>query len=326
MASDPEPDRLRLVIEPSAIERAHARSAQDADRALTATRSPEDMIDVDTFDLEDEDDFPDEEPPRRRRALPIAIALIALAGFGAVTWWAYTTQLQPSSEEAMPLIKADAGPIKTRPADPGGMEVPYQDKLVLNETAPDPNQPQVERLLPPPEVPRPPASQTGDTAAATGAGGQETAAATPTQSGPDLSPAAGTSAVQPAPPAAAPAKPVVPAPPSQAAQVPAPAAKAPAVPPPATEATPVQTASRGSYLIQVASLKDRSLVDGEWARVQKSFGDVLVGKELVVQTADLGSRGTFHRVRVGYFADHDSAAAVCQKLEAKKQACIVVKQ
>ena len=98
MASDPLPDRLRLVIEPNAIERAGALAARENQQEPAPQRRPEDMIDLDRLD--DEDELVDDEPPRRRRALPIALAVIALAGFGGVTWWAYTSQLGSAPEEA----------------------------------------------------------------------------------------------------------------------------------------------------------------------------------------------------------------------------------
>jgi hypothetical protein len=42
-----------------------------------------------------------------------------------------------------------------------------------------------------------------------------------------------------------------------------------------------------------------------------------------VQRADLGSRGVYHRVRAGYFADRDSAARFCDRVRQMGQDCIV---
>ena len=47
-------------------------------------------------------------------------------------------------------------PVKVKPENPGGMEVPYQDRLVLNQPqSGDAANASVERLLPPPETPKP---------------------------------------------------------------------------------------------------------------------------------------------------------------------------
>ena len=94
--------------------------------------------------------------PPRRRALPMVVALVALAGFAGMVWYAYDWGLDQVETARLPVILAEPEPIKSRPESPGGLEVPHQDKLVLNEVVPDPEKPQVERLLPPPETPRPP--------------------------------------------------------------------------------------------------------------------------------------------------------------------------
>lgn len=326
MASDPQADRIRLVVEP---EDGVSRVPEEGGERVRQHR-PEDMIDLarledePAYEFEDEFEDGDEDgegTPGRRRLLPIGLAAIALAGFGAIAWYGYQGVIGGFGEEAIPLIQADAGPVKTRPAVPGGLDVPYRDKLVLNEIAPDPDKPQVGRLLPPPEVPKPPvvqdrqAGQAGqapaaDTAAPLGA----PKAATPKP----LAPAAGT----PAPKVPAP-KGVEPK--SGQAAVPAKPKVAPEVPKVAAPRGSQSAAVAGGYLVQFASLRDKKLVAGEWARLRRAFPDLLAGKKLVPQAADLGSRGVFHRVRAGYFADRASAAALCRATTARNQACIVVK-
>ena len=78
-------------------------------------------------------------------------------------------------------------------------------------------------------------------------------------------------------------------------------------------------------MIQLASLKDKSLVGGEWVRLQKAFPSQLDDKRLVLQSADLGTKGVYHRLRVGYYKDQASAAAACQDFKARNQDCIVVR-
>ena len=101
---------------------------------------------------------------RRSRLLPAGIALILLAAFGAVIWFAFAAPgISPDGQQTVELIQADPEPVKSKPEDPGGMKVDHQDKLILN---PDPEKPQVERLLPPPEAPVPvtPAPESADVA------------------------------------------------------------------------------------------------------------------------------------------------------------------
>lgn len=354
MASDPQAERIRLVIEPPDD---GGDRAQDGDP--DGHVRPEDTIDLGRLEDEMEYEFEDEDGegrPRRRLLLPLGLASLALAGFGAITWYAYQNVMGGADEEMMPLIQADAGPIKTRPASPGGLEVPYQDKLVLNQMSPDPSKPQVERLLPPQEVPKPPVLKPEALPAAApttqGQAAAESQAAAPvptvaapapkalapkvTAAGPvkktedaaktapanasgGLAPAAGSETAAPATPAVAAPK---------AAQVETllpPKAAAPKAPEPKMPKATQTAAIAGGYLVQFASLKDKRLAGGEWVRLQKAFPTLLKDKKMVLQQADLGSRGIFHRVRAGYFADRAAAAALCQAIKAKNQACIVIK-
>ncbi len=284
------------------------------------------------------------EPPRRR-ALPMVVALVALAGFAGMIWYAYDWGLDQVETARLPVIPAEPEPIKSRPESPGGLEVPHQDKLVLNELEPDPEKPQIERLLPPPETPRPPkAPSAAEVAIAVPP--IETAAGPldePTQSAvPPPPPPVPERAEDEAPTAAAPQIPEAPspsseptpaepalAPPQVAAQ---PAAPEPAAPEPAATAVPappVQTAARtpsGAYVVQLAALRVRADTRPAWTRLQRAHPMLLGDKELTVQEVDLGERGIFYRVQAGLFPDRAGASALCRALKARQQDCLVVKR
>ena len=88
-------------------------------------------------------------PSRRTwRFLPIAIAAVALAVFGAIVWYAYSKGVREGSEVAAPLLKPD-GPMKVAPENPGGLQVPHQEKTVYNQIDERADDSRVERLLPP---------------------------------------------------------------------------------------------------------------------------------------------------------------------------------
>ncbi len=53
----------------------------------------------------------------------------------------------------VPVVSADSSPIKIRPENPGGMQVPNQGRLVYGVVDGSSTQPRVERLLPSPEKP-----------------------------------------------------------------------------------------------------------------------------------------------------------------------------
>ena len=116
--------------------------AQDRDRRSEA-------FSEDTAELEDS-------IRGRRRLVPVVIAFAALLCFAAIVWYAYTWGTGQMTTDQLPVVTAEVGPEKSRPEQPGGLEVPHQDKLVLNNGEAAGNDPVVERLLPPPETPKPP--------------------------------------------------------------------------------------------------------------------------------------------------------------------------
>jgi len=90
----------------------------------------------------------------RFRGLAVGLsALLVVALFVGGMWYAYllgTRHAGGHGMENVPLIRADAGPIKVKPEKPGGMEVPDRDKLIYTQ-----KRAAVEHLLPPPEKPMP---------------------------------------------------------------------------------------------------------------------------------------------------------------------------
>ncbi|MCW0183335.1 MAG: hypothetical protein OJI70_16330, partial [Zavarzinia sp.] len=118
----------------------------------------------------------------------------------------------PTDAASVPLVRADPAPAKVPPDEPGGLEVPDQDKLIFNRIGEGTGEPTLpEQLLPPPDEPmaRP--------------------APTPPPPPPDIAavaPPAAPAPVSPAPVPAAPA-PAVSAPVVQAPVAPAKPATAP---------------------------------------------------------------------------------------------------
>lgn len=270
--------------------------------------------------LLDEPENGKDQSGRSRRFLRVLLALISLAAFGGIVWSAYTWGIGAVDPEELPVIRAEPEPEKVRPESPGGLEIPHQDKMVLNEISPDPEKPQVERLLPPPETPKPPKAL-GDAQAEQTAADAQTAG--------QLAPAAETSAISEAVPKTDTAS--RPEPP-KAVEAPA-APKPEAQPKPETPSAAGEPKTRiaaipagGAFVVQLASLKDRARVKSEWARLQKAHPDLLGERQLAVQAVDLGSRGTFYRMQAGFFADRAAADRVCAGLKAKKQDCIVLRR
>lgn len=122
---------------------------------------------------------------RQSRWFPLASVLAAVLIFSGVVSYAYKQGSQTGSNATTPIVEASNESYKEKPANPGGMDVPFQDAIVFDnlqnkdQTA---SAEKVESLLPPPEQPvaattdaAAPATTTTTTAATT----PETPAAAP---------------------------------------------------------------------------------------------------------------------------------------------------
>jgi hypothetical protein len=271
----------------------------------------------------------------------VVIGLIALV---AVGWFGFQQGIRSGAEEAAPVVRADPEPFKRKPLDPGGLDVPHQDKLVFNRLAPGQVQEPVERLLPPPEEPaeRPevPASsaeilQPETTAPAipervveaapepqTVPQTTETAPSIPEIPPPPAPPAEAAGASTPSEPASEPATttPFVREAEPEVAAAPEP----PQQPKPAPDAKPaVPAAAAGNWKIQLAAVSSQASAQSEWDAMKAKNTDLLAGLSLNVQNVKL-ERGTFYRIQAGPLADEDAARALCGKLKSRNQDCLIV--
>jgi len=74
----------------------------------------------------------------------IAIALISVAVFAGVIWYAYK---HGAGDGPPPVVTADNSPTRVKPKEPGGEKVDNADMLVYDQAE------KPEQLLPPPEMP-----------------------------------------------------------------------------------------------------------------------------------------------------------------------------
>lgn len=262
-----------------------------------------------------------------RLILSIALVLLVLAALGVAVRHIFLpddTARQSTAE--VPTISADEDPVKTRPADPGGLNVPNQDKLIYERMSQGGGDSRREVLLPPAEQPRtPPAAPRTATIkpAFEAPPAAPTAAPPPRDSVPVPQAAAPSTATTPSAPAvqahnqvpAAQAQAHAPATPTplrpQAAPTPAPAATAPAT----------ATAS-GAWVAQLAALKSEADAQAAWKRLQNANKDILGGLSSDIVRADLGSKGVFWRLRAGP-VDEARARSICAALAKRNQGCIV---
>lgn len=81
----------------------------------------------------------------------------------------------------------------------------------------------------------------------------------------------------------------------------------------------------GTKLAQLGAFETPDLARQKFAELQGTFGDLMVGKDIVIQTAASGGR-TFYRLRAHGFETEDDARAFCAALLAEEADCIPVAQ
>lgn len=92
---------------------------------------------------------------------------------------------------------------------------------------------------------------------------------------------------------------------------------------PVAEPAAGKIAAPGQYLVQLLSVRSETAARTAWTRLQRLHSGLLGGEQLNLETADLGERGTYYRVRFGAFDNRSAANAVCQSLKEAGQDCLV---
>ncbi len=278
-----------------------------------------------------QESFESEEEERRRPRLWLVLTgTVAGLALAAAVIFIYGELSERSGDgEAPPVVAAEEGPDKLRPEDPGGMEVPDQDKLVYDRITGEEVAEGLEQLLPPPEEPLlgalPDAEDVIEPSQDALAAAREAAreAIEDMLAGideADRSALAGTEAL------------------TEGAEPDALAAAAdgdgangePSLPAIVAEIAPAAGtsaagASAGSYMIQIGAFRSADNAENAGNKARTAHDDLLGALDLKIQRADLGQeKGVFFRARLGPVERAD-AKALCSALKSRKVDCLVVK-
>ncbi len=260
----------------------------------------------------------------RARLLPMWILIAAVVIVG-VAWAMSERYFGPVEDnKSVPVVAADATPVKVRPEEPGGVDVPDRDKYVYKSLTDE--EPEAEQLLPPPEEPmeRPPVEvvEVAPLEVAMEAVAEET---------PEPPPPGELAVAElkaPAEAVGARATETAPEPMKQEAAAPEAPKAAPSPEPEQTTSAAQQSAAlsvnNGSFLVQIGATKNEATANGEIARLAKKHPDILAGLSGVVIRVDLGAKGVWYRMRVGPFVSRGQADGVCGQLKAVDVGCFVV--
>jgi len=236
--------------------------------------------------------------PATRRLMLIAAglggALLVLIGA-----WSMTGAGHPGDD--LPVIAPPAGPLRVKPANPGGMRVPGTDQSIFEHAANGRNAAEGS-LMAGPERPDLRALRAPGSGGAA-AGSPPGPASTTTESGglpvpPDFQPAP----VAPTRTAAAPA--------------------GTALPRPAVTTPPRRLAGGGGATVQLAALPTRAAAEAEWRALRRRLPGLLGQRRLVLAQASVGGH-VWWRVRTAGFAGPAQARQFCTRMRAAGAGCDV---
>jgi hypothetical protein len=236
--------------------------------------------------------------PRRRQGMDPntrRLALIAGGIGGVLVLLVGVWSVAGHGHGGVPVIEPDAGPVKVKPDNPGGMKVAGQNDEILSGASDDGKT----AMAPPPEAPNPQALKAAEQKA-------KTMATPPGPAAPTAPPA-----IVSAPPATTP--------PVQAATAPEPR-PAPAKPAAAAKTTP-SLAGQGAQ-VQLAALPSEELARAEWQRLERKMPAVLSGHKPEVTRFERDGK-TYWRLRTAGFASAADATRFCDEVKAKGGGCAV---
>lgn len=250
------------------------------------------------------------------------IALAAVVG-----WFVLSPRYAGDNSTDIPVVRRPQTAVKVQPAEPGGMEILNQDKSVYDIIEKkDTSAPVVENLLPPPEEPQLPTVSAAAEPAPVVQQAEEiiqvaevkiAPAPEPRQAPAETAQKEEVTIAQTA--AQTPAKVETPAPAKVETPAPAPAPKA------EVKAEVKTVAVSGPWQVQLISSPNRKAVDSAWNNLIKKY-PVLNGQPREIETADLGAKGTFYRLKAGGFAERAGADRLCNDIKALGGTCIVKKK
>jgi len=289
---------------------------------------------------------------RRVRALLVVVVLVVA---GAGVWAVYGDRLvgfvgNSSDKSETPLVRAEITPVKIRPDNPGGLQVPNRDILVyglMQGAAATNKDMKIERLLAEPEKPLLAPTESIVMTIEEVPNLADVRQTPPVQAPPvELGTAREAKAPLQLRKSSAPIRlnknigstataevnrleSIVPKPTGSPKTV----AKLvpPKLPPIAVQiskslgAKTLRKARTGVHRVQLAAARTEELAQTEWNRVRRRNLDLLGDLVLTIIKADLGTKGVFFRVWVGPLTDETQARALCSALGKRKIGCLVIK-
>ncbi|MCY4191762.1 MAG: SPOR domain-containing protein [Rhodospirillaceae bacterium] len=221
-----------------------------------------------------------------------AITAVVLGGVYLLASDGGRTQTDTVDKNDVPLIRAAAGPVKIRPADPGGHVLPHQNREVYRQFASahrrDGRKAVVEDFLAPQKGRKAPGSLV---------------ASGPTcQRQPDL--IADVDRLR--------------------GRMSAGASDAGRGGRNTIGGLPRDRKAAGSFRVQLGAFRSRTTAQRHWRGLKRKHASLLSQLNMMIERVDLGARGVFYRLQVGPMRAKRSARGLCRSLARRRVNCILV--
>ena len=253
---------------------------------------------------------------------------------GVVSWFVLSPDYDKTKDAEIPVIRRPHTEVKVQPTEPGGMEILNQDKTVydiIEKT--DNNEIKVESLLPPPEEPKLPTIDekieekteiaVNETNAVVENAEKIIALEEQKKTSPQpvIQEEVKVTAKEEIKVSPEPQKVVT----EIKVEVKEPEKKL-AKTETNTQSTKEETTIHaGNWQIQLISSPNKSAMDKAWNDLTKKYS-VLKGLPHEIESADLGTKGTFYRLKAGAFNTRSEADKLCNNIKSAGGSCLVKKK
>lgn len=287
--------------------------------------------------------------------------IIGVIGFVLYAWYSNNFTISEVDGVSIPLVKADKKPVKVKPDDPGGMEIPNMDKNIYENIAGPSRKklPSVQKILPQPEEPLD-RNNLADTASKTSESTKnkfsedvaeikswerETISLLPpvkeeqtfkemkeekekNGSGNKVKEKTDTKDT-----IAESKKEIKTSEKKEKAEL-KPVEKKQEKELTVADIKPVPVVKKketpppapaNTHKIQLGAFRSAEEASANWEKIKKAHADILTGLSMHTERADLGKKGIYYRLKAGPVENESAGRALCQKLIDKNQGCFFVK-
>lgn len=248
---------------------------------------------------------------------------------GIVSWFILSPDYSKVSDTEIPVIRRPSSAIKIQPAEPGGMEILNQDKTVYDIVEKkDTGDVKVENLLPPPEEPKLPTVTAAEASQPISIPSSESEivkeaekiiAAEELKSSKQK---ANEKITKPQENIKEEVKVVVK---DELKNTDISAISTTEINTPESKKVVEITIPAGSWQIQLISSPNKAAIEKAWKDLTKKY-TVLKNLPHEIETADLGNKGTFYRLKAGSFEKRTEADKICNTIKSSGGSCLVKKK